>query len=241
MAEKNIKPDKFSDHDFFVITKSGAQSDFKNNFDWLPDYDNIIYHFQESEYAVKVLYKYGHIAEFVIVDMEELKDVPINNYRILMDKAGLEEQIHNLVEKTDQKSELMISDERLVGQIIFDLKIGIDRFLRGEKLSAFKKIKCLCIENLLILIQKNIKTNQKDTSDNLDPFRRVELQYPAFGQKINDVLGSSLYEISLTILFFLKNEFNIKLDEKQKEAVELLIDFLSQLLHLNQTKDSEGA
>lgn len=227
MAEQDFKPDKFSDHDFFLITKPGAQSEFKNNFDWLPDSDNIIYHFQESEYVVKVLYNYGHIAEFGVVDQEELKEVPLNNYRILMDKDGLEKQIHNLAKKTEQDSRIMISNERLVGQIIFDLKIGIDRFLRGEKLSAFKKIKCLCVENLLILIQKNINTKQKGGQDNLDPFRRVELQYPTFGQKIEDVLSSSLYEVSLTILFFLKNEFNIKLDEKQKEAVELLIEYLN--------------
>jgi hypothetical protein len=227
MAEQDFKPDKFSDHDFFLITKQGAQSEFKNNFEWLPDSDNIIYYFQESEYAVKVLYNYGHIAEFGVVDRGDLKEVPLNNYRILIDKDGREEQIHNLAKKTEQDSQLITSNERLVGQIIFDLKIGIDRFLRGEKLSAFKKIKCLCIENLLILIQKNINTKQKEGTDNLDPFRRVELQYPTFGQKIEDVLSSSLYEVSLTILFFLKNEFNIKLDENQKKAVEILIEYLN--------------
>ncbi len=235
MAEKEQRPDKYSDHDFIIITKNGYQEKLKQNLEWLPDNENLIYDFKESKLAVKAIYEYGHIVEFIVADQEELKDIPLNTYKIMFDKSNLDDLLKKYAKNTENNSKLQISNERLIGQIIFDLKIGIDRYLRGEHLSAFKKIKCLCVERLLILIQKNINTKIDKTYDNLDPFRRVELLYPTFGKKIENVIESSIYEVSLTILFFLKNEFNIKLDDDQKEAVKLIINYI------NDNKDKLGA
>ena len=34
-------PDAFSDHDFFVVTRPGAQERFRTDLGWLPDADQV--------------------------------------------------------------------------------------------------------------------------------------------------------------------------------------------------------
>ncbi len=38
MAEQDYPPDRWSDHDFFVITEPGAQEAFRADLSWLPDH-----------------------------------------------------------------------------------------------------------------------------------------------------------------------------------------------------------
>ena len=48
MSKKDHLPDEWSDHDFFVIVKSGYQKYFRENLSWLPDFENILLSFQET-------------------------------------------------------------------------------------------------------------------------------------------------------------------------------------------------
>src|SRR5262249_45257236 len=63
-------PDEFSDHDFFVITRTGAQERFRCECAWLPDAESIALSFRDTAHGLKVLYASGHIAEFAVFDLE---------------------------------------------------------------------------------------------------------------------------------------------------------------------------
>ncbi|PTW01764.1 nucleotidyltransferase-like protein [Halanaerobium saccharolyticum] len=97
MSKKDHLPDEWSDHDFFVIVKSGYQKYFRENLSWLPDFENILLSFQETEHGLKVFYNNGHLIEFAIFDQEELFLAKINSYRILIDKANIKKNIEKMV------------------------------------------------------------------------------------------------------------------------------------------------
>ena len=66
MAAQDVPPDRWSDHDFFVIVRSGHQVEFRQDLTWLPAADEILYHYQETRHGVKVLYRSGHLLEFAV-------------------------------------------------------------------------------------------------------------------------------------------------------------------------------
>src|SRR5687767_12203519 len=81
-AEQGRIPDVYSDHDFFVITVKGVQEDFRQNLAWLPDAENIVINYRETEHGLKVVFANGHLIEFAIFDEDELFLARVNDYRV---------------------------------------------------------------------------------------------------------------------------------------------------------------
>ncbi len=53
MARQDYEPDRWSDHDFFVITRSGEQEAFRGDRSWLPRSDRIVLSYRETPHGVK--------------------------------------------------------------------------------------------------------------------------------------------------------------------------------------------
>jgi hypothetical protein len=53
MASQDIHPDRWSDHDFFVIVGSGHQELFRNNMDWLPSAAEILFSYRETTHGLR--------------------------------------------------------------------------------------------------------------------------------------------------------------------------------------------
>jgi len=62
-ADANFR-DEWSDHDFWVITKAGAQDALLNDLSWLPDADNIALMVCHGKHRRTVMYHNRHKAEF---------------------------------------------------------------------------------------------------------------------------------------------------------------------------------
>jgi hypothetical protein len=56
MARRDYEPDRWSDHDFFVITTPGEQEAFRADPSWLPDRERIVLSYRETPHGVKALY-----------------------------------------------------------------------------------------------------------------------------------------------------------------------------------------
>lgn len=52
MAAREHLPERFSDHDFFVIVRPGAQSRYRENREWLPEHERIAVAVQETAHGV---------------------------------------------------------------------------------------------------------------------------------------------------------------------------------------------
>ena len=65
------KRDEWSDHDFWIITETGAQSCYLDTYDWLPRADDILITLRHGKSYRSALYKNKHKIEYAVFDREE--------------------------------------------------------------------------------------------------------------------------------------------------------------------------
>src|SRR4030095_773790 len=78
--------DQWSDHDFWVITETGAQDALVQDLSWLPDYRDILLVVSHRNRRRTVLFENGHKVEFGVFDRNEATEGKIERYRILLDR-----------------------------------------------------------------------------------------------------------------------------------------------------------
>lgn len=181
MAEVGRLPDAWSDHDFFVITPSGAQEKFRQDLNWLPEPERIVMRIRETAHGLKVLYDDGHLLEFAIFDEQELRQAKINDYRVLFSRLPLDailQQIHQAPPTPEAIS--AYDGERDLLMVLGLCFVGMGRYARGERLSAHIFIKGHVLHHLLpLVVNWTIKNPEKrQVLDSLDPFRRLEQASP---------------------------------------------------------------
>jgi hypothetical protein len=190
-------PDEWSDHDFFVLTRSGEQERMRNQLGWLPDHEQIAFAYRETAHGVKVLYRSAHLLEFAVFDLSELELARINRYRTLLDRGGIEERMRALRERTAR--ELSRPDPRwLAGQLVTSLLIGADRYRRGERLAGRARLQ----EAVRFLVQ----LLEPAPPDSLDPLRRFEQAFPALGRELDAALEQTVPEAAARLLAIARRE-----------------------------------
>ena len=182
MAARDHLPDRFSDHDFFVIVRSGTQSWYRENLQWLPEHERIAFAFQETAHGMKVLYDDRHLLEFAVFDPDELHQARINRYRVLFDRVNLTPTLEQLAAREIFSSTVDIRFQS--GQFLTHLLVGLWRYRRGERLSAFRFLREFALQELVQLTYALAMAERPDLSDNLDPTRRFEMVYPAVGNEL---------------------------------------------------------
>jgi hypothetical protein len=187
MAARDYLPDRWSDHDFFVIVEAGEQERFRTDLSWLPEPQRIVLAFRETEHGMKVVYDDGHLLEFAVFDVEELHLAQVNRYRVLLDRGGIADHLRKIEEATTQREGP--SDEYLLAQFFTTLLVGIGRYQRGERLSGGYFIKTLALRHLLVLLAEYAPAEEAALLDNLDPFRRVERALPELGAELDTILS----------------------------------------------------
>ncbi len=197
MSGEPPAPDQFSDHDFFVLTRSGEQERMRSDLSWLPDFEQIAHWYRETAHGVKVLYRSAHLLEFAVFDLAELELARVNRYRTLLDRGGIEDRLRALRDRTAR--ELSPPDALwLSGQLITSLLIGADRYLRGERLAGRARL----LESVRYLLQLLAPA----PADSLDPLRRFEQTFPALGRELNAALAQSVPEAAARLLEIARRE-----------------------------------
>lgn len=224
MAQTHHQPDEWSDHDFFVIVESGQQEDFRQNLHWLPDSENIVLSYRETEHGLKVVFRNGHLIEFAVFDLQELRRVKVNAYRVLLDRNNIEQEVRQIQADSVSKPP---SDQFLVGQFLAHLMVGAGRYARGEQLSGHIFIKTYALTELLMLLAKH----HDDVSrlDNLDPLRRFEFVFPEIGQALNQILLLDPAQAAGKMLKLFEQQFANRLTDYPHEAVMVISDYLSRV------------
>ena len=185
MAAVDTLPDRWSDHDFFVIVPDGAQSRWRVARDWLPDSERILLHFQETEHGLKVVYDDGHLLEYAVFSLEELALARINRFRVLLDRADIAATLARLQTETTQAVGVARQDDRqLLGQFFTNLLVGVARFRRGERLSSLQFVHSHAVDHLLTLLARHVDAPEHALLDNLSVRRRFDRVYPALGQEL---------------------------------------------------------
>jgi len=226
MAETSRTPDNWSDHDFFVITQTGEQENFRNDLSWLPSHEQIILNIRETAHGLKVLYNNGHLLEFAVFDTAELQVARVNDYRILFDKADITPMITSLV-----RDELpAVNMHKELSMVLALLLVGAGRYARGEKLSAHAFIKTYILYSLLPLLRQHLAVaTDPSPLDTLDPIRRFEQVFPEIGAKINQILLLPPIEAALDILELVDRLLRDTMPDYPVQAADVVKAYLEQI------------
>ncbi len=166
--------DDYSDLDFFVIVKDGAQAAFLDDLAWLERVAPVAYRFRNNHDAIKLLFADGIFCEFAVLSDRELPTIPFAEGRIVWKRPEVAETIarpQKPLPSPDGRTEAW-----LLGEALTNLYVGLARHHRGEKLTAARFIQSFAVERVIELAARH----SEPAPGYADPFgldRRFEQRY----------------------------------------------------------------
>jgi hypothetical protein len=199
-AGQSHAPDEWSDHDFFVITESGAQERFRTHLEWLPDHESVVLAVRETPHGLKILYASGHVLEFAVFDRNEISVAKANDFSVVFDRGGVAEAMQRIAQTDATVQYPLETVQRDLGTFLCLLVIGAGRVARGELISGQVFIRTYALGNLLRVLAHSLPSADRSTLDNLDAFRRFERAFPEVGAAINAALSRDTAGAALGLL-----------------------------------------
>lgn len=219
MARQDTQPDRWSDHDFFVVVRSGDQETFRQDLSWLPDARDLVLSYRETAHGLKALYRDGHLLEFAVFDPGELHLAKVNRYRVLLDRGGIAGAMSEVREESARWAATSgLGDFERFGQFLANLLVGAGRHARGEHLSG-RQFLGYALQNLVVLLAKHVPKETDHPLDDLDPLRRFERVWPALGRELGAALVAPVPAGGLGLLEIARRELGGRLAGYPAEAV----------------------
>jgi hypothetical protein len=166
--------DAHSDLDFFVVVRAGAKARYIDSLDWLAAAHPLLWHFRNTVDGHKALMDDGVFCEFAAFEPHELERIPFAPGRWVWRRDELDP---TLAEPRLPLPAAQLPDEGwLVGEILSNLIVGLQRLARGETLAAMRLIQVHAVDRLLELTARDAPAAARD------PFaleRRAERRHPA--------------------------------------------------------------
>jgi len=181
-------PDAFSDHDLFVVTRPGAQEQFRNDLRWLPNAADLVLTFRETAHGVRALDRNGHLVEFAVFDLDELSLARVNRWSVPLDKADVRARMERVQQTTAAQTATTPDPRWLAGQFLVELVVGAGRYGRGEWLSGHFRVRVNAVQHLLALVRLRASPEARSRLDDLDLPRRIESAAPEIAREIDAAL-----------------------------------------------------
>jgi lincosamide nucleotidyltransferase B/F len=200
--------DEYSDLDFFVIAKDGCKQQLIQDISWLSSVHPVVYHFQNTADGYKALFADEVYCEFAVFEIHELELIPYAEGQVIwkapeMDEGVFQPKLPFPVPETH-------SAEWLVGETLTCLYVGLCRYQRGEKLSAFRFVQIFAVDRIVELaafLEKDIP----ELLDRFSPERRFEQRFPETARSFAPFMQGyeATPQSALAILEFLELKFNV--------------------------------
>jgi len=220
MAAQDTQPDRWSDHDFFVIVRTGEQEAFRRDLSWVPEAEDLVLSYRETAHGLKALYRNGHLLEFAVFDPEELHLARVNCYRVLLDHGGISDAMARVrAETVAWTAHSQMGDFERFGQLLANLLVAAGRSARGEELSG-RQFVGYALQHLAALLARHVPKEVDDQPlDDLDPLRRFERSWPELGTELNDLLEEPPAKAAQGLLGIARRELGGRLPGYPAEAV----------------------
>lgn len=194
-------PDAWSDHDFFVVTRPGAQERLRADPAWLPDAARIVLWHRETPHGLKAIWDDGHLAELAVFDPDELALARVNRFRVLLDRGDVAVRMAAVRKATEERRAAEAPDPRwLGGQLLGELLVGAGRAARGERTSGHLRVRSQALLHLLALVARLVPPEAGAVPDGLDASRRVERAWPALAGALEAALLLPVPEAAAALL-----------------------------------------
>lgn len=204
--------DEYSDLDFFVIVKEGYKEHYLSQLDWITDVSEVAYYFMNTPDGYKLLFKDGVFCELAVFEPEELERIPIDKGLFLWKEEGFQTagQSDNSG-KGEARTEQPEKDlQWILGEALTNLYVGLERYRRGEKLSAYRFVQTYAFEKVMDLIAL-LEQEQPMETDIFDRSRRFERRFPELGKELPKFIQGydRTPESARAVLEFLDSRFDI--------------------------------
>lgn len=186
------RADEWSDHDFFLVVRSGTQERFRRNLDWLPE--GIAFSSRETEHGLKAVYEDGFVLEFAVFDESEMAHAVLNHHAIALGDEQLAAVLRKVVCDPDPQDPLGVDDH--LGLFYALLLIGTGRYRRGERLVGGQFVRSHAVGHLLQAARLVLPSERREARDVLDPWRRVESEFPEFAADIDLAVTGRVPEVA---------------------------------------------
>lgn len=200
--------DEYSDLDFFVIVAPGKKAEYLQHLNWLSEIAPLAFYFQNTADGYKVLFADGVFCEFAIFEIEDLRAASFAPGRVVWKRPEIPASIAIPVRSISSPKS---PDGRWqVGEALSNLYVGLERWQRGEKLSAARFIQGYAVDRVLELVEL-VEPAQPGQADPFTRERRFETRFPTVTRRLPEFFQG--YERSpqsaLAILKFLERHFPV--------------------------------
>jgi lincosamide nucleotidyltransferase B/F len=176
--------DRWSDLDFFAIVTPGAKAGLLQEPSWLSAPAQVEWLFRNTADGFKVLWADGVFGECAVFEPRELERIPYAPGRVAWSAPGFDPGVLEPRSRAGRASELP-SEGWAREELLGGLYVGLARFRRGEKLSAFRVVQGHCLDRFLELVHRG----GPEGGDAYDRLRRFEGRFPAAAPLLPALLG----------------------------------------------------
>jgi len=216
--------DRYSDLDFFVVVEPGHKSRYIDCLDWLEAAHPLAWHFRNTVDGHKALSTDGVFCEFAVFEPNELAAIPFAPGRIVWRRPGVDDSIAVPVRPLPEAR--LPGTDWIVGEALSCLYVGMQRWLRGEKLSAARFVQGHALDRLIEL--DDSLAAGADAAAGVDPFtreRRLEQRRPELARELPQLAPGYLAtpQAALAMLAALERR-GVAVDAAMKEHIRRLVE-----------------
>jgi hypothetical protein len=199
--------DEYSDLDFYVIAQDGRKGELIDDLGWLSAVHPVAYAFRNTVDGYKALFEDGVFCEFAVFTVDELESIPSAEGRVVWHVPGFDRALA-------RPHELPAAEPRsadwLLGEALTNLYVGLGRYRRGEKLSAFRFVQGFAVDRVLELARL-LERESPAFRDAFAPERRFEQRFPETARALPTFLQGydATPESALAILDYLTRHFDV--------------------------------
>jgi hypothetical protein len=181
VGQDTARLDAWSDLDFFAIVEPGTKASYLDNLDWLAAAHPLAWHFQNTADGHKALMTDGVFCEFAVFEPLELETIPFAPGRVVWKRERVDDTI--AVPRKPLPPAAPPGEAWIVGEALSCLFVGLQRWHRGEKLSAARFVQGHALDRLLELDT----LRHPEAAAGADPFdrqRRLESRRPTLAAEL---------------------------------------------------------
>jgi hypothetical protein len=169
--------DRYSDLDFFAIVEPGHKARYIDTLDWLEAAHPLAWHFRNTVDGHKALMRDGVFCEFAVFEPQELDAIPFAPGRVVWRRPDVADSI--ALPRRPAPDPRLPDETWIVGEALGCLYVGLQRWHRGERLSAARLIQGHALDRLIEL--DTVRAADTAPSASIDAFsreRRLEQRRP---------------------------------------------------------------
>lgn len=175
--------DAGSDLDFFVIVEPGHAARYIEQLDWLAAAQPLAWHYRNTADGHKALTTDGVFCEFAVFEPQALTDIPFAAGRVVWRRDGVDPAIAQ--PRRPLPSAALPDETWIVGEALSCLFVGLQRWHRGEKLSAARFVQGHALDRL---IELDTLRRAPPPGDPFNRERRLESRQPGLAAELPALL-----------------------------------------------------